>query len=297
MEQRRKTQIVLDSKFRRFARYPNSWHYSLGLPEPVHNVVAVDLVRAIMPNTQQTVHAFNSFFQLTPAGGETVTVQVPAGNYEPPILLTAVGEALQAAGVAGASLTVDSATSLVTVSADEPFALPFGSGNKQETSLHRYLGFSNADTSVATSATGFYAMALPPPAYVTVSLAEVPRPGCRRAYRLQNDLPPGFNTRPGLQEELYTGLVTLDTDYQTSKFFTAPTADVLEQEFKPVDVRALTVDVKDDKGNPYDSNGFDHVLVLQLVTLEPPDLPLMCPGNNRVPGPSPWGAQCAGPFR
>lgn len=296
MGTRRRTQIVVDSKFRRNATHPHSWHYAVTLPEPVHNVVAVDLVRAQVPNTQRTVHAFNEWFQFRPVGGAPVDVRIPVGNYEPPLLLSAIQDQLTAAGVADASLTLAPDTNVVTVASSQPFVLPFGSGDKQDTSIHRYLGFSNLDTPAGTAATGFYAMSLPPPSFVTVALAEVPRSGCRRAYRLQSEVPAAFNTRPELEEQLFTGLVPLDTDFQASKFFVAGQSEVLGQEFQPVDVRSLTVTLRDDKGNPYDSNGYDHTLVLQLVTLEPGELPLMCPGNNRLPGRSAWGARCAGPF-
>lgn len=289
---KRRLHLAIDSKFRQHDRYPNAWRYAVGLPEPLHNVVAVDLVRAFMPNTQQTVHTFNNVFQCTPVGRQTITVTIPPGNYEPTLLLTYVRNALQDAGLANPQLSLATDTNIVTVSADEPFVLPFGSGDKQPTSIHRYLGFSNVDTQAGLTAVAFYAMALPPPTFVTVRIDEVPRMGCRRAYRMEREVPAGFNTRPELQERLYTGLVPMDTDFQTFKFHAATALEVLQQEFPPIDLRQLTVSIEDDKGNPYDANGYDHSLVLQAVTLEPPEVPLMCPGNNRLPGPSPWGARC-----
>ena len=292
MEQRRRLQIVIDSKFRRFDRHPNSWHYVVGLPETLHNVVSLDLIRAFVPNTQQTVHKFNNVFQMTPAGSATVTVSLTPGSYEPALLLTAIQSGLQDAGVANPLVTLAPDTNLVTIQADQSFTLPFGSGDRQGSSIHRYLGFSNIDTQSATEVTGFYPLSLPPPTYVTVSVAEIPRAGCKRNYRMFQEVPATYSSRPELEEELFTGLIPFDCDYQTFKFFTASPTEILRAEISPVDIRQLTLDIRDDKGNPYDAGGYDHVLVFEVVTLEPPDLPLMCPGNARLPGPSPWGVQC-----
>ena len=284
--------MVVDSKLRRFDRFPQNWDYAVTLPEVIQNVVSVDLSRAFLPNTQRTIHAFNNILQIQPQGGAAMDIVVPPGNYEPPLLLSQIQTQLQDAGIANASLTASTEDNSVTISADQPFSLPFGTGNRSHNSIHRYLGFSNVDVSDSTTATGYYAMQLPPPIYVTVLLREVPRSGCKRAFSMQAEIPTPYNTRPELEEELFTGLVPLDVDQQTYKFYQAPPNDVRHQEFAPKDFRELTISIRDDKGNPYDANAYDHTLVFEFVTEEAGRLPLMCPGNNRIPGPSPWGAMC-----
>lgn len=287
--------IIIDSKFRRFSKYPNSWHYSVPLPEPLRNVVSMDLIRAFMPNTQETVHRFNNHFQMLLSSGQIVDVTLDTGNYEPALLLSAIQGNLVSAGVQNPVLSLAPDTNLVSITADEPFSLLFGSGNLADTSIHRYLGFSNIDTASATEATGFYPMALPPPAFVTVSVAEIPRGGCKRVYKMQQESPPVYSGIPELNEQLYVGLIPLDCDYQTFKFHLTTTTEVLGLQFQPTDIRSLTIDIKDDMCKPYDADNYDHALVFQVTTLEAPDLPLMCPGNNRLPGPSPWNVQCRFP--
>lgn len=282
----------MDSKLRRFDRFPNNWEYTVGLPEALLNVVSVDLIRAFVPNTQQTIHGFNNILQIQPAGRPVVDVVIPTGNYEPPLLLSQIQTQLADVGLGNPQISASTDSNIVTISADDAFSMPFGTGNRAQTSIHRYLGFSNVDSPESTTATGYYAMQLPPAIYITVLIDGVPRAGCRRSFSMQAEVPVAYNTRPELEENLFTGLIPLDTDQQTYKFYQAATHEVLRQEFPPKDFRQLSVRLQDDKGHPYDANGYDHTLVFEFVTEEAGRLPLMCPGNNRVPGPSRWGAPC-----
>ena len=289
-------QIVVDSKWRRTSQCPNNWQYIISFPESLHNVTSLDLVQAFIPNTQQTVHTFNSNFQCTLEGQDTITVSIPTGNYEPPLLLTAIQDRLTAAGVPNPQLILSSDTNIVTMTCDEPFSLPFATGDEAENSIHPYLGFSNIDISNVTTASGVYAMSLPPPRYVTVAVDEIPLLGKKKGYTLQYEVPRVFNTRPELLKVPFNGLVPLNTDFQTYKFWKASSVDVLQKTFQPIHIRQFSITIRDDRGNFYDANGYNHVLIFQISQLNNPELPLMCPGNNRFPGPSAWGVNCRVPY-
>lgn len=288
--------VVVDSKWRRDTKFPNNWSYVVSFPETFRNVTSVDLVQAFIPSTQQTIHAFNSKFQCTPQGQPTVTITIPQGNYEPPLLLTAIQEQLTGNGINNPNFQLAPETNVVTFTCDTPFSLPFASGDQAGTSIHPYLGFSNIDVDNVTSASGFYAMSLPPPTFVTVDIAEVPSAGKRKNYSLQREVPSVYTTRPELMEVPFIGLVPLNTDFQTIQFWKAGDCDLIHRVFPPIDMRQFSITIRDDKGNLYDANSYNHVLVFQITQLSTPELPLMCNANNRAPGPSPWGVNCRFPY-
>ena len=290
--------VVVDSKWRRDAQYPNSWSYAVTFPETFRNVTSIDLVQAFIPNTQQTVHAFNNKFQCTPDGLDPITVTIPPGNYEPPLLLTQIESELTSQGVVNPKFQLASDTNVVSLTCDTPFVLPFASGDQASKSIHPYLGFPNLDTSLSNSTQGLYAMSLPPPAFVTVDVEEVPVSGKKKAYALQHEVPTVYSTRPELMETPYIGLVPLNNDFQTLQFWKSNSTDVLTRTFQPIDLRQITITVRDDKGNLYDANSYDHQLVFQIHQLSQPELPLMCQGNNRIPGPpnSVWNVNCRYPY-
>lgn len=286
--------MLIDSKWRRVSQCPDPWAYAVALPEPIKNVVAVDLVSAIMPNTQRTVNRFNSKFQITPDGRNTVTVDIPQGNYEPALLLSTLQQLLQDAGVANPIFTYAADTNIVTFTSDLPFSLPFSSGDANQASIHEDLGFGNTDVVGVTTVTAPFAMLLPPPSYVTVDLPGLPWDSKNRSYIQQGDSV--SDPRMQLSPSTFLGVVTLDTDYQTFKYWKASSQEVMRQTFPPIDLRQIAVELRDDKGNLYDSNGYDHTLVLEVTQLLPSPPPQMCPGNNRLPGPSAWGVNCQYPF-
>lgn len=291
-----KQQIVVNSKWRRETQYPHNWAYAVTFPETFRNVTSIDLVQAFIPNTQQTVHAFNSKFQITPEDGPTVTITIPGGNYEPPLLLAEIQNDLAVNGIDNPVLTLSPDTNIVTLTSDTPFTLPFATGDEAAASVHPNLGFSNVDVRGVTSATGFFSMSLPPPTFLTVDIAEVPSVGKRKGYTLEYEVPATYSTRPELMETPFVGLVPMNTEYQTTQFWKANDSDVLKRPFQPVDLRQVTITLRDDKGNAYDANNYDHMLVFQITQLAPPALPLMCNANGRAPGPSPWGVNCRLPF-
>ena len=290
----RRQQVVVDSKWRRVSSHPNPWSYVISFPETFQNVTSLDLVQAFIPNTQRTVHQFNCKFQAMASGGPTVTVDIPLGSYEPPLLLEAIQSGLSAAGLPNPALTYDPDVNIVTISCDQPFSLPFASGHFADRSIHQYLGFSNLDITDVLTVTAPFAISFPPPVFVTVAVDEIPVK--KKGYALQHQVPGTYDTRPELMETPYDGLVPIDTDFQTLKFWKASSTDVLKQRFQPRDIRQFSVTVRDDKGNYYDSNGYNHALVFELTQLATPELPLMCPANNRAPGLSPWGVNCQLPF-
>ena len=244
----RRQQLVVDSKWRRLSKHPYEWSYNIPFPEPLVNVVSVDLVQAIMPNTQRTVNTFNSKFQMTPVGSPTVTVDIPPGNYEPSLLLAAIQSSLADSGVSNPNLSYATDTNLVMIACDQPFSLPFATGDAIDTSIHRNLGFSNTDIMNVLQVTSPYGLFLPPPPYVTVDVAEVPWPDKNRTYSLQRDVVE--DTRPQLNEMAYAGFVTLDTDYDTFKFWKASANEIMRQVFPPTDIRQFSIMIRDDKGNP-----------------------------------------------
>lgn len=291
-----KQQIIVDSKWRRETQHPNSWAYVITFPDTFRNVTSIDLVQAFIPNTQHTIHSFNSKFQITLQGQPTLTITIPHGNYEPPLLLTEIQNDLADNGVPNPLFSLAPDTNVVTFTCDTPFSLPFATGDQAAGSVHPYLGFSNIDIEDVTAATGFFAMSLPPPTFLTVDIAEIPPVGKRKGYTLEYEVPAVYSTRPELMETPFVGLVPLNTDFQTMQFWKAAESDVLQRPFQPIDVRQVSITVRDDRGKLYDANNYDHTLVFQITQLNPPALPLMCNANGRAPGPSPWGVNCRLPF-
>ena len=293
----RRQHVLVDSKWRRLSAYPNSWTYAITFPECFRNVVSLDLIKAIVPNTQQTVHAFNSKFQFNVVGGAVQTIDIPPGNYEPPLLLTVIQQGLEAAGLPNPVVALSPDSNIVTISCDSQLSFPFASGDQASSSIHPYLGFSNLDIDSVNTVSSPFAMSLPPTPYVTVEVDEVPRSAKKRAYSLQYEVPILYNTRPELLELPCDGIVFLDTDAETYKFWQAASTEIIQQKFQPLDMRQFTITLRDDKGKLYDSNMYNHTLVFEILQQVPPDLPLMCDGNNRIPGPPRWGIPCHLPFR
>lgn len=276
----RTRQLVVNSRMRSLELYPNTWQYVVALPDRLRNVVRVALVQAVLPNSQLTVHRFNCYLQLALADGVPITVTLPAGNREPTLLMAEL-QGLLAAYLAGVSVTLDPATARVTIAAAEPFSLLFSTGTSAANSIHRALGFASSDTPLAQSVTGAYTLQLPPAAYVTVAVDEVPESATMRYLSNAHESGPQFSGQPEQAQRNVLALVPLDNAYNTNKFYTAERAgDEACTQFSQQDMAQLTIRLYDDQGAPYDSNGADHTLVFAVTTAEPGSLAV---ASDRLP--------------
>jgi len=280
----RTTQLIVSSRMRRLDLYPNTFSYAVNLPERIKNVVSCALIQAIIPNSQTTVNQFNNKLQLVKLlTAELVTITVPTGDYEPALLLNEL-KTLLAQYVANPVVTLDTSNNRVTIAADEPISLLFSSGDQAFGSVHRALGFPSLDTPFDVTFTGSFALNLPPPNYVTVAVDEVPAVCCKRFMTARYEQGGGgYDSRVEQYQRYVLDIVPLNCEFGTNKYYHAAVGDLMNNTFKPIDLSSLTINLFDDQGNPYDSNGFDHTLVLQLTTCEANFLPLLVPGNDRIP--------------
>ena len=265
----KRTQLILNSKMRRLDLYPNTWSYCVNLPERLKSVVSFSLVQCILPNTQAVVNQFNQYLQFVKLlTAELITISIPINNYEPGLLMQQVQDQL-APFLVNATVTLND-DSRVTIAAEEPFSLLFSTGDKAMNSISRVLGFAPADSEFDLTSTGKFKIDLPPPAYCTIAVREIPSLACKRFITTTHEESPQYNSRPEQYGRDVLGLVPLDNQYGTNKFYHADVGDTLCNRFQPMELSQLTVEVYDDKGQYYDSNGYDHTLVFEVVTKEAP---------------------------
>lgn len=262
------THIMVQSRLRDVYNYPDTDNYKVWFVERVRNVIKVDLISAVIPNTQLTINDTNNYVQYLDSSQNFNTVQIPNGSYDVGMLLSTLNDLIP-----NTEFTLDNDTGYVTINVlnGEEYNFVWQSGDAHENSIHRLLGFENIDTFFGNSFTGIFKIAMPPPSLVTVEVQELPRALCKRVVRNLFAYSTQFTGRPE-QEDLYVvGAIPLDVTYGANKWWRAADVDILPNKVQPFDLNGLTIRLYDQDGRRYHTSD-ENILTFAITTCSPAQL-------------------------
>lgn len=142
--------------------------FRIVLPEAVHGVKRVKLLAVNMPNTVYNISAAFSNTQIAfKRGVTTFTAALPPGAYTSTTLPIAIAAAMNAVDSGAAySCTYSATTFLLTIAATASFQILFSNNN----SPWYECGFTNQDTTTATTITGTNSIQLGLPLSVYIEI-------------------------------------------------------------------------------------------------------------------------------
>lgn len=262
------THILVQSRLRDVYTYPETDYYRVLFTERIRNVVKVDLVSAVIPNTQLTINATNGYIQYLDNDENFLTAEIPHGNYDIGLLLATLSDLCP-----GTEFVLDNDTGLVTINIldGNEYNFVFSAGDEHTNSIHPLLGFVNSDTGYGTSFAATFKISPPPPTLVTVTVKELPRPLCKRVVRNLASYSTQYSGRPEQTDEYVLGVIPLDVAYGSNKWWSASDKDLLPNRVQPFDLTGITIELKDDLSRKYDCPD-EHSLVLAIHTCSPAQL-------------------------
>jgi hypothetical protein len=262
------THILVQSRLRDVYVYPERHTYKVLFTDRIKNVVKVDLISAVIPNTQLSINSTNNFVQYLTDEDEFLTAQIPNGNYDIGALLSTISDLCP-----GTEFLLDSTTGLVTINVldGREFNFVFAAGDAHNQSIHQLLGFPNSDTGFGTSFTATFKISPPPPTLVTVSVKEVPRPLCKRVVRNLAAYSTQYSGRPEQTDDYVLGVIPLDVAFGANKWWQAGQHDILPNFVQPFDLTCMTIELKDEAGRQYDCPD-EHSLLFAIHTCAPTQL-------------------------
>lgn len=262
------THVLVQSRLRDVYTYPATDSYKVMFTDRIRNVVKVDLISAVIPNTQLTINDTNSYIQYLDDQENFLTAQLPIGNYDIGLLLSTLSDLCP-----GTDFTLDNDTGLVTINMldGKEYNFVFAAGDEHGSSIHQLLGFPNSDTGYGNSFTATFKISPPPPTLVTVSVAELPRPLCKRVVKNLAAYSTQYSGRPEQTDDYVLGIVPLDVAYGSNKWWHANAQDLLPNVVQPFDLTAITIELKDELGRKYECQD-EHSLLFAITTCAPQHL-------------------------
>lgn len=262
------THVLVQSRLRDIYTYPETDNYKIHFVERIRNVTKIDLISAVIPNTQLTINDTNNYLQYLDGDQNFLTIQIPNGEYDIGLLLSTLTDM-----VPGTEFLLDNATGLVTINVLDgaEYSFTFLSGDAHGNSIHRLLGFENADTGFGSSFTGVFKISPPPPNLVTVEVKEVPHSLCKRVVHNLSAYSQQYEGRPEQEDQFVLGIIPLDVAFGSNKWWRANETDILPNHVPPFDLNCMTIRLRDEQGRDYKCPD-EHQLVFSIHTCAPPQL-------------------------
>jgi hypothetical protein len=276
-------------------------------------VVNVQVVEAVFPKTQPSINEFCNVLQFRERGrahltGSDLTVEdrervhtviLPPGNYAAGDLLPLLGNGMipREDGLHGSfklryNFEINPVSGAMTISTSPPAPYQtheeaidalgftntaeflFGSGDMRDRSLHHILGFPHQDTGHFSTHVSARHINLSSSPFVDVAMERIPTNATKMTQRRDpftgEMIPIRVLARIPLQVP----------NYQLQYYKPEP-YDLLTTHFYPMSLPSVTIRLYDNRGNPYDTAGFDHYITLAFTyAVDSPKSAL--PG---VPGP------------
>jgi hypothetical protein len=301
------THVMINSGHRT-SHSESASHYTVELhPEPwSRKVVNVQLIEAMFPKTQPCINDFCNVLQFRESGRsyltgaditleerDTVhTVVLPPGNYSAQDLIPVLNNGMipREDGAHGTfrlryNFDINSVTGGMTISTSPPppytthqeaidnlgftntVEFLFGSGEFRERSMHHILGFKHEDTGLFSTHVSHTHVNLSSSPFVDVVIDSVPTSATKMTQR-RNPFT-GEMTPVRVLARIPLQVPNYQLQYHKPEPY-----DLLTTSFYPVSIPSITIRLLDNRGNPYDTAGFDHYLTLAFTYLDPgPETP------------------------
>ena len=263
-------QLIVDSRDRDTSTHSNSNNYSVSLPEVYENITSIELIGAEIPKTEYLINDYNNKIEYHNGSGNT-SITITNGDYNITDLISTINTAFDNNSSANITLSVAStATQKIQIANTTGSTnIFYWKADTEEVSVNgttrpayrtntiaKILGFNKSDVTIANSGT-----ATAPNRY---DLS-----GTKFIMLNIRDLDVLNGTYPGIDGAF--ARIILDNDSGTVKYLKA--SDIGKGRFikyfnpplgklQKLDISFVTYD-----NNPYDFNGHDHTLFLQMMSL------------------------------
>ena len=163
--------MFLDSRDRNYNKYPNTENYTIKLDSVLRNVISIEILNAIIPNSHYIINNSNNTIHFEEESGIILTASIPNGNYtnENDIAIQ-LENAMKNIGDSDYTVNFNSGTNKFTILSDRTggdgiFTLKFKGSNEifgsngstrttyLSSSIGQILGFLKQDLSDASSHT------------------------------------------------------------------------------------------------------------------------------------------------
>jgi hypothetical protein len=108
----------ISSEDRNFRLYPQESNYKILLKDEYKNVTSVTLFNASIPNTAFLVGERNNRIYLQESFGQTITIEMPVGDYTPTLLQAALQSALNQGGSSNYTVTLNALQNKFEIASD-----------------------------------------------------------------------------------------------------------------------------------------------------------------------------------
>jgi hypothetical protein len=256
-------EVIVDSKDRNYTNYPNPNYYIVDLDQTYKDVVSIELISSIVPKSQYIINSNNNTIYFN-EGGSDLTATITEGNYTISTLLAALKSSMDTVGGLTYTLTNDTLTNKITISATGTFSLLFDGGEEnyldgtrtvyKENSIGPIIGFPRSDLSGASTYTAPNQYNLNGENYVLLEIKDLENLNSSIA---KNTINKNFCK------------INLDVDNNSNKFFTNKVDYICKKYFKEVLPKLSQFNIKfyNYNGSLYDFNGLEHSLHFRIKTL------------------------------
>jgi len=238
-DNKRYTRIVVDSKDRDMAIFPEPNKYEITLYDDIEDIVTAQLLSSSIPLTGYIINSYHNTLTFT-VGSTKYNAVLDDGDYTAADLATAIQTKMNAASGVTFTVAYSDKTGKITISTVATnFTLNMGVSSNT-TSLGKVLGFNNAKDYVSSS---FKVVA---PARVNLDYFKY----------VVMDID-GFDINKSTNTTLNKSFAVLGISQIKKNFNDAPE---IKKSFKPPLARLYKIKVSfwDRDGNLYDFNGVDH---------------------------------------
>ena len=280
--------ILVDSRDRNHDLHPNPHDYELKLDSNFKNIVSIELLDAIIPNSDYLIHQSNNILHFEETIGTTLIATVEPGYYDEDTLRLALQTALNNAPNADStySVTYNSSTNKYQINSDRTggdgkFILNFKGPDKifgpynvkrssyLDNSIGPIIGFSKRDT-----------QDLP----FHISDNDINLSPDRSIFLYMNaDSSKSFDNIEGINQNHFGKFlqISLTSDFGKYTYFINPRSSVANQsnvikrdkekqnDYKiffdpPISIDKLKFEFQNYNGNPFNFNGMEHSLFFRI---------------------------------
>jgi len=142
--------IIIDSSKRNQRIYPNNNNFVYNTNKQYINPTKIELISAIIPNSQYVINSFNNLFNLT-YSSTLYTALIPQSNYTASSLAVALQTALNGLSVPSTTFTVTVNLNTMTYTITSTNAVVYNFSSNP--TLSQILGFSSTNSSSVSTIT------------------------------------------------------------------------------------------------------------------------------------------------
>ena len=239
----RKYDLLIDSKDRDITLFEEN-EYQIELDEPIHNVFSIELLNAIIPNSDYIINNTNNLLHFKIDGGDEKIVTVTIGNYTITELLSVLKDSMEDLSGETFTITNSTITNKITIAAaGTTFDLLF---EDKENSISKILGFQSKNYINLSNYTSDNEIILDSDRNIFLSIENIDN----------------IQTTNKKLTNVFLKL-TLNSDKNKYTYIKTDKDNIYKMR-KPLHIKKLLIQFKKYDNSLYNFNGLDHSLILRI---------------------------------